>query len=109
MLDTFHFSRGESTWEELESFPLDGLGYVQFDDALPAERDDVMYETTNRRTMPGEGEFDLGRFAGILTGRGWAGLVSVEVLSEPLRQLDIRTFARRAYETTARYWPGRPG
>ena len=37
MIDTFHFSRGRSTWAELESFPLESLGYVQFDDALPPE------------------------------------------------------------------------
>jgi sugar phosphate isomerase/epimerase len=104
MVDTFHFSRGQSTWEELESLPLEALGYVQFDDALPAESDDVMHETTDRRAMPGEGEFELDRFAGTLTRRGWDGLVSVEVLSASLRELDIATFARRAYETTAPYW-----
>lgn len=63
-----------------------------------------MHETMDRRAMPGEGELDLARFARTLTERGWAGLVSVEVLSASLRQLDIGTFARRAYETTAPYW-----
>jgi sugar phosphate isomerase/epimerase len=105
LIDTFHFSRGRSTWEELESFPLEALGYVQFDDALPPESDDVMHETMDRRAMPGDGEFELERFVATLTGRGWSGLVSVEVLSEELRQLDIATFARRAYQATAPYWP----
>jgi sugar phosphate isomerase/epimerase len=105
LIDTFHFSRGLSTWEELESFPLEGLGYVQFDDALPPESDDVMHETTDRRAMPGDGELELERFVRTLTGRGWSGLVSVEVLSEELRQLDVTTFARRAYQSSAAYWP----
>lgn len=104
MVDTFHFARGTSTWEELEMLPLDALGYVQFDDALPPEGDDVMHETMNRRAMPGEGAIDLARFASTLLGRGWSGTVSVEVLSEELRKLDIATFARRAHETTAPYW-----
>jgi sugar phosphate isomerase/epimerase len=106
MIDTFHFMRGSSTWADLESFPLDALGYVQFDDALAPLTDDVMNETVNRRTMPGDGEFDLHRFATTLSNRGWSGLVSIEVLSAELRLLDMSTFARKAFETSARYWPG---
>jgi sugar phosphate isomerase/epimerase len=104
MVDTFHFSRGASTWEELDSLPLDALAYVQFDDALPPASDDVMHETMHRRTMPGEGELDLSRFAAALRRRGWSGTVSVEVLSEELRQLDVADFAGRAFATTAPYW-----
>jgi sugar phosphate isomerase/epimerase len=104
VVDTFHFSRGTSTWDELESLPMEALGYVQFDDALPAESDDVMHETIDRRAMPGEGELELERFATTLRDRGWSGLVSVEVLSSELRQLDVRTFARTAYQSTAPYW-----
>jgi sugar phosphate isomerase/epimerase len=106
MIDTFHFMRGSSTWLDLESFPIETLGYVQFDDALPQMTDEVMNETVNRRTMPGDGEFDLHRFATTLSNRGWSGLVSVEVLSAELRSLDVPSFARRAFETSARYWPG---
>jgi len=104
MIDTWHFSHGGSTWEELETIPLDRLAFVQFDDALPMRTDDVMEETTNRRAWPGEGELDLERFSRTLVTRGWRGLVSVEVLSEELRRLDVRTFARRAYESSAPYW-----
>jgi sugar phosphate isomerase/epimerase len=106
MIDTFHFMRGSSTWVELESFPLETLGYVQFDDALAPVTDDVMNETVNRRAMPGDGEFDLHRFTTTLGARGWAGLVSVEVLSAELRLLSVADFAQRAFETTTGYWPG---
>jgi len=44
------------------------------------------------------------RFASSLLDRGWAGLVSVEVLSAELRQLPVSEFARWAYQSTARYW-----
>lgn len=105
MVDTFHFCRGTSTWDELQSLPLESLGYVQFDDALAPEGDDVMNDTMNRRTMPGDGEFPLERFVSTLASRGWSGLVSIEVLSADLRRLDVAEFARQAYETTAPYWP----
>jgi sugar phosphate isomerase/epimerase len=108
VVDTFHFFRGSSTWSELESLPLEALGYVQFDDALPVESEDVMYETTQRRCMPGDGELDLERFVGTLVGRGWSGVVSVEVLSAELRSLDPADFARLAFRSTVRYWDGGP-
>jgi sugar phosphate isomerase/epimerase len=66
--------------------------------------DDVLDETMNRRTWPAHGEFDLHRFARTLMDRGWTGLVSVEVLSEELRRLDVETFTRLAYSTAVPYW-----
>jgi sugar phosphate isomerase/epimerase len=104
MIDTWHFFRGGSTWHELENVPLDRVAFVQFDDALAAESDDVMHESVDRRTWPGEGEFDLTRFAATLTARGWSGLVSIEVLSAELRRLDWPAYTRLAYRTTAPYW-----
>jgi sugar phosphate isomerase/epimerase len=104
MIDTWHYFRGDSTWEDLETVPLDRIAYVQFDDAPEPASDDGMDETMNRRAMPGDGGFELERFASTLRGRGWQGLVSVEVLNRDLRQLPVDEFARRAYETTARYW-----
>jgi sugar phosphate isomerase/epimerase len=104
MIDSWHFFRGGSTWPELEQIPLDRIGFVQFDDALAPEGDDIMHESIDRRTWPGQGEFDLTRFADTLTGRGWSGLVSVEVLSAELRELDLPTYTALAYQTTRPYW-----
>lgn len=104
LIDSWHFFRGASTWGQLETVPLDEIAYVQFDDGLPPESDDAMAETTQRRTFPGLGEFELERFADSLLARGWDGTVSVEVLSTDLNELGVREFARRGYETSARYW-----
>jgi sugar phosphate isomerase/epimerase len=104
LADTFHFSRGESTWAMLEAIPLEHLPIIQFTDALPAISDDYMAETTNRRAWPGDGELELTRFASTLLDRGWDGVVSVEVISAELRLLPIVEFARQAYATTAPYW-----
>lgn len=105
LADCFHFFRAGSTFEMLETVPLEHLSIVQFDDALPALSDDYMTETY-RRTWPGQGELDLGRFASTLRRRGWDGVVSVEVLNADLRRLPLREFTRLAYETTAPYWTG---
>jgi sugar phosphate isomerase/epimerase len=105
VIDTWHFFRGDSTWEHLERMPLDQIAYVQFTDAPSPVSENGIYETMHRRAMPGDGTFELDRFASTLLDRGWAGLVSVEVLSAELRELPVAEFARRAFESTARYWP----
>jgi sugar phosphate isomerase/epimerase len=104
MIDTWHFSFGDSTWDDLAEVPLEKVAYVQFDDALAPESDNLMRETMNRRVMPGDGTLELDRFASTLLDRGWEGVVSVEVLSQDLRELPVPEFARRAYTSTARYW-----
>jgi sugar phosphate isomerase/epimerase len=104
VIDTWHFFRGGSAWDQLERVPLDRIAYVQFCDAPVPVSDDGIHETMHRRVMPGDGTFELDRFASILLDRGWAGLVSVEVLSAELCELPVPEFARRAYESTAGYW-----
>ena len=104
MIDSWHFFRGDSSWEQLDRVPLDRIAYVQFCDAPPPVSDNGMHETMHRRAMPGDGTFELDRFASTLLDRGWAGLVSVEVLSAELHELGVPEFARMAYRSTARYW-----
>jgi sugar phosphate isomerase/epimerase len=103
LIDTWHFFRGPSTWEDLAEIPFDELAYVQFDDA-PRPVGSGFSETLHRRVMPGDGEFALERFATTLLERGFDGLVSVEVLSAELRELPVPEFCRRAHDSTARYW-----
>jgi sugar phosphate isomerase/epimerase len=104
VIDTWHFFRGGSAWDQLQRVPLDRIAYVQFCDAPVPVSEDGIHETMHRRVMPGDGTFQLDRFASILLDRGWAGLVGVEVLSAELRELPVPEFARRAYESTTRYW-----
>jgi sugar phosphate isomerase/epimerase len=104
LIDSWHFFHGSSDWPELETVPFDLIAMVQFDDALAPISDDIMSETMDRRTWPGQGVLELDRFASSLTDRGWSGLVSVEVLSAELRQLDARTFTKLALETAKPYW-----
>jgi sugar phosphate isomerase/epimerase len=112
LLDSWHHFRGPDTDADLEALPLDYIAYLQFDDALPIEAEDpshvdLVAETLNRRTFPGEGEFDLDRWCATIAAKGFGGVVSVEVLNEHWRTGDLREYARRAFESASRFWPGR--
>ncbi len=105
MIDSWHFSVGESTWEDLAAVPLEAIAYVQFADALPSPSASLARETMHRRAMPGEGTLQLDRFSSTLLERGWNGLVSLEVLNAELRELPVATFAHRAHDAARRFWP----
>jgi len=104
VIDTWHFGFGDSTFDDLAAVPLEQIAYVQFTDALEPISDRPGRETMNRRALPGDGILDLERFAATLLGRGWNGLVSVEVLSDELRERPVSEVARLLHDSTARYW-----
>jgi sugar phosphate isomerase/epimerase len=104
MIDTWHFSFGDSGWDDLARVPLDRIAYVQFTDGLAPESNDLMQETINRREVPGRGVLELDRFASLLLDRGWEGLVSVEVLSSKLRELPVTDLVKRLHDATYPYW-----
>jgi sugar phosphate isomerase/epimerase len=104
VLDTWHFTNGPSTFRDLETMPLDRIAYVQFCDGLPWISHDWVEETANRRVLPGEGIFQLDRFASILKSRGWDGTVTLEVPSAELCKLPFPDFVRRARDAMERFW-----
>ena len=108
LIDVWHHERGPDSWDDLAAVPLEAIAYVEFDDALPLASDDLIGETLSRRTFPGEGEFDLTRFASVIRGTGYKGPVSVEVLSAEWRGGDLGAFARHCAETSRPYWRTAP-
>lgn len=107
LFDTWHHFRGPDTITELDAASVDLIAYVQFDDARPMIGDDLVAETIHRRTFPGEGEFDLVDYCDRIKAKGWDGVVSVEILDEGWRDGSagpLHEFARRAYESSARFW-----
>ena len=104
-VDTWHFFRGPDTWTELEALPAADLAYVQFNDALPLASSDLMSETLQRRTLPGEGEFELSRFCEIICAKGYAGPVAIEIMSAPLRAEGPHAYARKCEAAARPYWP----
>lgn len=104
VVDTWHFTHSEDSWEDLQALPIEQVSYVQFDDHPPLQTDDLIAETVGRRVMPGQGSFELERFCKIFQDKGYEGPVSCEVLSDQTRNMDIAAFAQQLYTTSRVYW-----
>lgn len=104
LVDIWHHSHDPQGWDTLQSAPLDAIAYVEFDDALPPLGGDLLTETMDRRTFPGEGVLDTTLFARLLRQRGYTGMVSVEVLNREWLARPIDEFAARCLIASRRCW-----
>jgi len=104
LIDSWHFSFSDSSWDDLAAVPLEDIAYVQFTDALAPESERLVRETLHRRALPGDGVLELDRFAGSFLDRGWDGIVSVEVLSAELRSLPVDEVVRRIRDSCTPFW-----
>jgi sugar phosphate isomerase/epimerase len=109
VVDSWHFFNGPdgqapNGWAVLDSIPADRIAYVQFNDHGLMESEDIVFETTQKRLMPGDGIFDLTQFADRIKATGFDGIVGPELLSSATRDLPIEPFARQLMETSAPYW-----
>jgi sugar phosphate isomerase/epimerase len=100
LVDAWHFFRSGGTLADLASTPRELIGDVQIDDAPLQAEPDLWEETTHRRLVPGEGDFDLVGFLDTLTDIGYDGPLGVEVLSDELAQLPADEIVRRCAEGT---------
>ena len=105
LIDSWHVFRGTDSLATVAATPVDSIGYIQFDDALPVIGE-LHDEVMTRRIWPGRGEFDLMGFAEAVKATGYRGPVSVELLNQSWRQDGLRPaeFARRAMQTSLPYW-----
>lgn len=107
-LDTWHFFLHPDgpDWAALEALPAEYFANVQLSDGVPYEEGAFGEATMDRRRLPGEGGFDLVRFAERARARfGGADVpVVVEVLSAEEREKDVGDFARRTLEATRNIW-----
>jgi sugar phosphate isomerase/epimerase len=104
VIDSWHFFAGPSTWTDLESLPVDEIGFVQFSDAAPSSGVDVVDEYRHRRVLPGQGVHDVRRFAQTVRRRAPDVTVSVEVLSSTWRAAPIEEFAVATLTSTREMW-----
>jgi sugar phosphate isomerase/epimerase len=100
-IDTWHMSKLGIAPEELLRIPAEYLRWVELSDGQFQNMEDELDEVTNRRRLPGEGEFDIPGYIKACQQAGYPGPWGVEVLSEDLRALPIEQEFERAYETTA--------
>lgn len=104
VVESWHFFRGPSTWQDLAELPLERVGFVQFADAPEMISADLHAESMGRRVLPGEGVFDLDGFCDALVAKGYDGVVSVELLSETWRRAPLDDFAAATLRSTRASW-----
>ena len=105
-LDSWHHFRGFDEWEVLEALPAGRINCVQLNDGTDAPTvADYYHDTLNCRLPPGDGTFDLERYLATLRDCGYAGPVSVEVLSEDLRELPPERVCSELAKATRRLVP----
>lgn len=104
-LDAWHFLNSDRPWPMLASVRADQIALLQVSDVRPPVGDDLRYEGRFRRAVPGTGRGDLPRFLDIVRGGGYAGPVSVEVLSLDLQARPPAAAARDLHAALARCWP----
>ncbi len=88
IIDTWHFYRTGDTLDDLRALDPALFGYLQVDDALPLGPD-LRFDTLNRRAMPGDGLLPLREFLETCEACGFDGVISVEVMSEAHRHMEL--------------------
>jgi sugar phosphate isomerase/epimerase len=100
-LDAWHHFRGADDAEMLRRIPAERIFTVQIDDGPRKPVDSDYYtDCTRHRVVPGEGEFDLTGFLGLLAEMGVAIPLSVEVISSALLEQPADEVARRLSAAT---------
>ncbi|MCW2528104.1 MAG: inosose isomerase [Pseudonocardiales bacterium] len=87
MIDTLHLMRSGGSMSDIAGLDAAEIACVQVADGPLSAPADLPDESRNTRLLPGAGEFDLTSFGAALTGTGYTGTVSLEVLSADLRTL----------------------
>jgi sugar phosphate isomerase/epimerase len=100
LVDTWHHFRGANDPDLIRQLGPELIMAVQFDDATAEPVGDVFEDTTQRRLVPGEGDFDLAGFVALVDEIGVDAPWSVEVLSTELHRHPPTEAARRAIDAT---------
>ncbi len=87
LIDTLHLMRSGGTPADVAELRASEIAGVQLADAPTDQPADLADESRNARLLPGQGAFDTAGFVAALTGIGYTGTVSLEVLSARLRTL----------------------
>lgn len=100
VVDSWHLSFADGVDALLET-PSHDVAFVQLSDVIEGTGATTK-ATMHQRALPGEGMLPLDRFVAALETIGFDGVITVEVLSAELRELDIATYVDRTFATTAR-------
>jgi sugar phosphate isomerase/epimerase len=100
-LDIWHATHGGWPKAELAALSSDEIVVVQLDDG-PTDKitEDYLAECTHYRRAPVDGDFDIDGFLRVVYGTGTTAPISVEVMSDELDLLPVRTTADRLLTAT---------
>ncbi len=99
-VDAWHLVRSGGGAAELGAVPGSLVVGVQLDDGPLQPEPDLVDATLHRRSLPGQGEFDLVGIAAALLDNGTAAPIGVEVFSDDLHRLPAVEAARSAAQAT---------
>jgi sugar phosphate isomerase/epimerase len=100
-LDVWHYFRGSSSLEQLAAVDPRRIRAIALSDAA-APRGDPVEDTTRRRLLPGDGEFDLVGLLTAVRALGVEASMGVEVLSERQAAMDPAQAARTSFDAAVR-------
>jgi sugar phosphate isomerase/epimerase len=102
LLDNLHVQRIGTPLRELQNIgPEIPLG-IEINDGVLATPVNFQDSVVNKRLLPGDGEFDITAFLHALWGRGYDGLIGVEVLNEYIRKWPLELAATEAFTKARR-------
>jgi 4-hydroxyphenylpyruvate dioxygenase len=84
IVDSFHTFARKVDPETIRSIPGDKIFFVQFADA-PLIEMDLLYWSRHFRTMPGQGDLNVERFARAVAATGYKGIWSLEIFNDQFR------------------------
>jgi sugar phosphate isomerase/epimerase len=99
MLDVWHLFRSGGSAADIAAVAPRIYG-VQLDDAPTEPAENLMFETTTARLLPGEGDAGVADILRALREGGSPAPLGVEVFAESLKQQPAAAVARQAYEAT---------
>ena len=106
LVDTWHFFRTDAPWEVLRSLSGEQIALVHVNDGPAVAGDDLMREGRFGRLPVGAGAFPLAEFAAVLDDAGYYGPLSIEVLSDDMRNRAPEEGARLLFASLRDGWPG---
>jgi sugar phosphate isomerase/epimerase len=108
LLDVWHMNRGGIPYADFATIPPQYIRHIELDDADATLVGTIMEDTTMRRKLPGDGDFDVPSFLAHIAATGYSGLYGVEILSDEHRSRSPALAARMAFDATMRCFDRMP-
>jgi len=108
LLDSFHFFKGDSSYNQLDEIPIEKIQLVHLNDFHNNENLQyadlsLIEQTRGFRLFPGDGDFPIKDLLLYLKNRGFEGYMNLEVLNSQHKDLGTSCLAERAQKNIHEY------